>query len=370
MKNLLGRMSNSSAIAWAFLFSAIIFVLPGESLAEEPYTVKKGDTLWDISGRFLKDNFKWPDLWKKNPQIKNPHLIYPGDIVNLAEVLVASPELAPLLPVKMLLPEEEKPLPPLKVIKLVPEAAPPEEPPVEEAAVEEIPVEVEKRFVSSILARNGFLTKKKLEESAVVLKSKNGKLNMDKGTEVFLSFKEGFAVKAGDRFTVFTERERIYHPETKMHIGNVIENLGALTITRAEETVEGVIDSTNAEITAGAKLLPYEKPVAEVVLKEASASISGVIVASLEGKEEISESDIVYIDRGEADGLTVGNTLEISRARAPIKDPLKKDKQLSPEPLALGRAIVIKTNDSASTAFILESSESILIGDRVKTAVK
>ena len=71
------------------LFSLLAFnTATADTLAINPdhpetYTVVKGDTLWDISGKFLSEPWRWPDLWKNNPQIQNPHLIYPGDRVSL-----------------------------------------------------------------------------------------------------------------------------------------------------------------------------------------------------------------------------------------------------------------------------------------------
>lgn len=346
-----------------------VFLSSGAAAGEDReavyHAVTRGDTLWDISGQYLKDPFKWPSLWQKNPQIKNPHLIYPGDVVRISgqEIEVVSGE----LPVKKLEPEAEKEeapaLPPaLPMVRL-------EEPPDEK--VEKPPIEkAEKpaqRLVSEHMARAGFITKEELEKSGVLLRAKDdAKLNMHHGDVVFLSFKKPEDVKAGDRFTVFKEGGKVYHPVTGRYIGKIIDSLGSLTIIGVGAPITGEIDVSYREIERGERLTPYTKPVAEVVVAPAGKDVRGFIVAGLEGKKEFSENDIVYIDRGFEHGLREGNLLDVLRERDKVKDPFTKKKARLPSEV-IGRVLVMDTRVGSSTAIILKVFESIRAGDGVRT---
>lgn len=82
-------LKRSLAVLAGILFSASAFALDADDLRPDhpdTYTVVEGDTLWDIAGRFLNNPWQWPEIWQANDQIKNPHLIYPGDVVSLIYV--------------------------------------------------------------------------------------------------------------------------------------------------------------------------------------------------------------------------------------------------------------------------------------------
>ena len=76
------------AVLTAMLLTLATFAFAAELRGDHPstYTVVKGDTLWDISARFLSKPWLWPEIWQANPQVKNPHLIYPGDVLSLVYI--------------------------------------------------------------------------------------------------------------------------------------------------------------------------------------------------------------------------------------------------------------------------------------------
>jgi hypothetical protein len=149
---------------------------------EEVYTIKKGDTLWDISGKFLKDTFLWPKLWQRNPYITNPHWIYPGQPIRLTAM--------------------EPPKGPAPVTKKVGPAA--EKKPV----VEEVkPVEVKPVYFSENKYA-GFYSNVDYPGIGIILDNREGKTFIATDDIVYLGFKTSEPIKIGDKFTVFRRGNR------------------------------------------------------------------------------------------------------------------------------------------------------------------
>ncbi len=353
-----GRMRRKAPL----LLLAVIFMVyghlraapsrAGETQQEDAiyYTVVKGDTLWDITERFFKDPFKWPEIWKRNPQIKNPHLIYPGDVIKVTpdgiELILRA------LPVEKLTEE----VPELPVVKIT-----------EEEVVIKLPTRPAERISSDHMKRDGFLTDEELDSSGVIVGSKNEVILLHEGQEVFLSFKEPDKVEEGQRYTIFLEGKKVYHPVTGKYLGRLVDNLGSLVVTKAGEVIEGRIDLSFKEIEKGAKLTPYTEPVSEVAVTVPEKEVEGVIVAGLEGKEFIATNDIVYLDKGRDDGLVEGNLLTVYRERTEVKDPLRKEETMKLPPKELGMMVIIDAKDKSSTGIVLRSLATIHIGDKVTT---
>ena len=207
---------------------------------EGVYVIKKGDTLWDLSGQFLNDPFLWPKLWQSNQYITNPHWIYPGNPIRfypfeevkvppVKPVEIKPPEIKP----PEIKPPEVKPeiaRKPLVEEKPVEEAAPPVRPPEVALKPEAIPPEEERRA--------GFLAKEDFPGIGVVVESKEvGRLIMAEGDIVYLAFKTADPIDIGEQFTIFRISRVIKHPLTGRRLGRKVSILGECKIISAQDAM-------------------------------------------------------------------------------------------------------------------------------------
>jgi hypothetical protein len=178
------------------LFCVPLFLSAQEKKeGEELYTIKKGDTLWEISGTFLKDPFLWPKLWQRNPYITNPHWIYPGQPIRLATM--------------------EPPKEPTPVARKAEPAKPPEE---ELKPVELKPVEVKPPSFYDVRDA-GFFGDVDYPGIGVIIESKHDKNLLATDDIVYLAFKTSEPIKIGDKFTIFKPYPVVRNPVTGKKAG-------------------------------------------------------------------------------------------------------------------------------------------------------
>ena len=260
------------------------------------HVVVKGDTLWGISGKFLKDPWQWPKVWKLNrAQIKNPHLIYPGDVVVL-DTSSGSPQLRLL--------RETVTLQPGAVVE-----------PLERTAVPAIPLNVIAPFLSQPLV----IEKGQLDSSPRIIAGQDNRVILSPGTRIYLNkIEEG----EGLDWFVYRPGNNLVDPDTNEILGTEAIYLGDAKITKYGEPASGDIIRAKEEIFTKDRLVPTGDGVETNFVPHApDQEITGRILNIYGGVAEAGPESIVSISRGSADGIEVGHVLAVNRYGRVIKDP-------------------------------------------------
>jgi hypothetical protein len=323
--------------------------------APERHVVVKGDTLWGISGKFLKDPWQWPKVWRMNrTQIKNPHLIYPGDVVVL-DTSSGSPQL-----------------------KLVRETVVLEpgiiEEPLEAEAIQTISPSVITPFLSQpLLIENG-----QLDTSPRIISGPDNRVILSPGTRVYINdIKEG----SGTHWNIYRPGEKLIDPDTQETIGTEAIYLGDVDIARYGAPASGDIVRAKEEIFAKDRLVVSQDEFKSSFVPHApDTEINGRIMRIYGGVAEGGPNTVVSINRGKNDGLEEGHVLAIKRYGKVITDPEYKDQktnQVTPEEKNLkelnfdvttdsdGKKIVKFEKDVKQTNVVLKPGQVKLPDERV-----
>jgi LysM repeat protein len=324
--------------------------------APERYTVVKGDTLWDISGKFLKDPWFWPEIWQVNPQIANPHLIYPGDVISLVYV-GGQPQLRLERGGEVVaLPEGTS------TERLSPQAR------VEPLgqAITTIPYDA----IAPFLTHPTVLSKDQVDGAPYVLAFRGGHLVAGKGQTMYARGPE--SLLNGASYAVYHVGEPYRDPDTNHVIGYEGIYVGQGQVIRGGDPATLTITDSRREATPGDRLFPVEVDVPLNFYPSApSAAIEGRIVAVLDGLSRIGQYNIVVLNRGAKDGLAQGHVLEIYQADGYANDrwtsehwpgshhfPLPEEKA--------GLLMVFRVLDDISYALVTQATSEIRVADVVR----
>ena len=246
------------------LMCSLCIVLPGLTQetketkeTEGVYTIKKGDTLWDISTKFLKDPFLWPKLWQRNPYITNPHWIYPGNPIRLSAMEPIKKEEPKAEPKKVVeeKPKEEVKEPELKKV----EPPPAEKKPEVVAEVKPVKVEEKPGYFPEIRDA-GFMSDLEYRGIGIVLEGRDGKNYYSWGDILYLTFKTSESVLIGNKYTVFRASREVKHPVSGKIVGRKYNITGNIQIIDQQGNfyTAKVIESFHA-IEIGDYVQPYSK---------------------------------------------------------------------------------------------------------------
>lgn len=325
--------------ASALLFSAWAQANP-ELRSDHPerYTVVKGDTLWDISGRFLSNPWYWPEIWHVNPQVANPHLIYPGD--RLALVYIdGKPKITKVSD---------------GIIKLSPKVR---SEPID-TPIPTIPLDA----IASFLTETRIVSPSEINGAPYVLEGADGRIITGAGDRVYAR-----GEKPADRVGIFRRSKEFVDPETGEFLG-----LEARAIAKGRITAENgdvltmELSSSSEEVRIGDRLLVNEdrRLTTSFVPSAPDSDIEGVMIAVDGGVNQIGQYNVVAINRGEREGLEEGNVLAVLKAGNRVRDPVTNETIELPSERA-GLLMVFQTYEKMSYGLVLQSTRPLSVGDKV-----
>ncbi|UTW10764.1 LysM peptidoglycan-binding domain-containing protein [Marinobacterium rhizophilum] len=303
------------------------------------YVVVKGDTLWDISGRFLQHPWQWPDVWDVNPQIYNPHLIYPGDIIYLSWVN-GQPRLSLRSGVGRLTPKA-------RVSPL-------------DDAIPAIPLKDIIAFLSDHLVANEDL----VNTAPYVVGGRNDSIIAGAGDRVYARGE----LKSDERL------QAVYRPATEYRDPLTGEFLGyemlkiADTAIPAQENDIITLDlrKTREEVRLLDRVLPIEESRIQSLFHPSAVpeGTEGLILSVLGGVAKIGQYNAVAVNVGARDSVEAGNVMSIYRTGENVRDPVTGERIALPDERA-GLLMLFKVFDKVSYGLVLNASNVMSVGDKV-----
>jgi hypothetical protein len=330
--------------------------------APKSYVVKKGDTLWDISGIFLKQPWLWPKLWRLNPDINNPHLIYPGDELRLVFDEQGQPMLVRGKPELKWSPRARLQL-------------------KDQSAISSLPLEV----ISPYIKYSSILSEDEIEKLPYVLGSDEGYKSSVDGFNVYVNGE----LELGKGYAIYQKEEPIYDPETDEFLGYNSRVVGTGKVLRTGDIDDNVpatiyVDGAKQEIRSGDFIMPVNEDQqypSFFTLKPANQSLRGLILNSASGVREFGKLEVVMINRGTEHAVEQGDVVTVKRTSPAIietssgpvysKDTSRGNRMASddsdykmPEEV-VGEMMVFKVYKQVSLALVLRSNKPLRLQDIV-----
>lgn len=327
---------------WFLAAATIASDSPFNSNVPDQYTVKRNDTLWDIADHFLSEPWVWPEIWHVNPQIKNPHLIYPGDIINMVYI-DGKPHLS---------------LSRGRNVKLSPE--------VREVAhldaISSLPLDT----INSFLSKTRITQPGELELAPYVISGYEGRLLSGEGDNLYArgSF-------TGDEyiFGLYRKGDPYIDPVTQEVLGVRAQDIGSVKLMTIDDDIASLqATRTTEEVRVGDRLLEEEdRNIDSIFYPSAPPEDSrGVIISVEDGLHAIGTLDVIAVNLGERDGVESGNLMAIYKAGEKIKDRIAGDTVVLP-PERIGLMMVFRTFDKMSFGLVLSAQRPFNVGDLVRS---
>ncbi len=320
--------------------------------APQTYVVKRGDTLWDISAMFLRDPWLWPEIWHVNPEVQNPHLIYPGDTLKLVYGSDGTPEIH----LEMGNAVRVSPL-----VRSSPLDGP----------IATIPY----KAIAAFLGKPSLLSQEEVAGAPKIAVMRENHLVASQDDTVYVTGMQGHGP---GRYSIVRVGDQLKDPETGAVLGYLGSYAASARIDKADDKLsKALLVESTREAVAGDLLFAEDvmAPASDIVPHAPPADFSGQIMAVVDGVTQIGQYDVVAINRGAGQGLEVGHVLAIDQKGAVVPDGSCKTfgrtscgsstVQLPDE--RAGTLLIFKTYDRISYGLVVETTVPVRVADQVRT---
>ncbi len=339
-------MSNYKSLALALVLMVTSAFADQVTLKDghpDHYVVKKGDTLWDISDMFLNSPWLWPEIWYANPQVSNPHLIYPGDELTLVYV-----DGQPRLQISRR---------GQRTVKLSPRARAESL----DNAIPTIPLDAIQQFLSKPLV----VGENELANAAYVVSSAGEHLITGAGDHIYL---RGIKDEASRGYNLFRPGDTYTDPDSGEILGYEAIYLGEGNVTRPGDPTTIKLTHTTREINIGDRSLPMPEEIAQPYFKPhaADSALEGTIISVLDGVTQIGQYQVIVINRGKRENVDVGTVFAVEQTGELIRDQVSTKHELVKLPdEKAGLMMVFRTFDKVSYGLVLKATQALHVGDKV-----
>lgn len=327
--------------------------------APRRYIVQPGDTLWDISRRFLGSPWYWPKLWTKNPQIQNPHWIFPGNIIRFStagEVAVtarAKPKKREWAMVSRAGTDTKKSIDISTGGKIV--------------SVRSLGLEGR----TIIERRESFVDSQGLKDAGKILGTSDKRTLLTARDILFLNFKNLRNVRVGEQYSVYRKMGRVNDPVSGRLVGYIIRLNGVIQITDVDKRrAQARVSKAFREIQRGDLVGRYINHKVRVKIRRNEALVRGYILRATTPVSISAQFYQIFINRGRRHGVRQGNVFSIFRRGGILRERISvvnRNRRFSRE--FIGRAVVIEVRRDSCVAVVTQSVVEIHDGDEVETSL-
>ncbi len=353
-----------TALAFAALSASIAWLPAAQAASTSPvqlskdaperYTVVRGDTLWDISGKFLQKPWLWPEIWQLNKeQIKDPHWIYPGDVVYL---------------------DNSSGSPRLRLGKAVGDGSSSGErrgnvqPMARSSSLETSAIStISAAAIDAFLNRPLIVDEAGLRTHPRIVATQEGRVYLGRGDIAYVRSKEELQTQTD--WHIYRQAKPLLDPDTRLPIAYEALYVGTGKIERTGDPSTLRIIGTSEEVGEGDRLMPAERGrIVNYAPRAPETAIKGRIVSVYRGVAQAGRNSVVALNVGKEHGVDVGHVLSIQQRGAVVLDRESEKRELIKLPdESTGYLLVFRVFDKIAYGLIMDARRAVSVGDNVVT---